>query len=27
LVLKEDVDATNVAPVEAGSGAEYPYHD
>lgn len=26
LVLKADVDATNVAPVEAGSGAEYPYH-
>ena len=26
LVLKENVDATNVAPVEAGSGAEYPYH-
>jgi len=26
LVLKEDIDATNVAPVEADSGSEYPYH-
>jgi hypothetical protein len=26
LVLKDAVDATNVAPVEAGSGSEYPYY-
>lgn len=26
LHLKDDLDATNVAPVEAGSATEYPYH-
>jgi hypothetical protein len=26
LVLKADIDATNVTPVEAGSASEFPYH-